>query len=256
MTSLADISLPELFMFTRNLVAEAGAITMQWFDNGVEVETKSDNTPVTIADKTAEAFLRERISRAFPDDAIVGEEEDDREGSSGRTWIIDPIDGTKSFVRGVPLYSSLLAVEDEQGPLIGVIGLPAMREIVGAARGLGTWRNDERVQVSETKSIENAMVLTSGFDPWTPEQFERLHVRKPQLRTWGDGYGWAMVATGRADAIIDPTMARWDIAPMPIILSEAGGRCTDYNGVSRTDSGPGVASNGILHDELLAIMQP
>ena len=212
------------------LATGAGALTRKWFDRGsIDVETKADGSPVTEADKAAERYLREQISLAFPTDTIVGEEEDDREGTSGRTWIIDPIDGTKSFTRGVPLYGTLLAVVDEHGPAIGVIVLPALDEVVAAGRGLGCTHNGRPTSVNENDGTGAPYVMTSGLEYWEADSKIHTTLRDDMvLRTWGDAYGYSLVATGRADAMVDAAGVNlWDVAPMQVIIPEAGGMVSD-----------------------------
>src|SRR5262245_14428065 len=149
------------------LAREAGRITLQWFRNPeLTVERKVDGTPVTAADRAAERFLREELGQRHPGDGILGEEEAPVEGTSGRRWIMDPIDGTKAFTHGVPLYSNLLALEDEHGPAIGVINLPALDETVYAGRGLGCFCNDARARVNDHADLEGAYLTTSSFRPW------------------------------------------------------------------------------------------
>jgi histidinol-phosphatase len=247
---------PSLLDAAVEMIREAGKLTLQWFDrHDLAIDRKGDGTPVTEADRAAERLIRERIASIAPDDTILGEEEEDHPGSSGRTWIIDPIDGTKAFTRGVPLYSNLLAIVDEHGPLVGVIGLPALDIIVYAGRGLGCHRNGERVHVSNRSEPSDCVLSTSGFTNW-PEQ-SLLGVKRAgfQMRTWGDGYGYAMVACGTLDAMVDPEVSLWDIAPMPVILSEAGGRFTGTDGSDAVlvpgAKASGVASNGIIHDAVL-----
>ena len=243
----------ELLDLAVDLTRQAGELTLRWFrSDDLAVERKGDGTPVTAADKAAERFLREQITTRFPTDAIVGEEEADTAGSSGRTWIIDPIDGTKAFTHGVPLYCNLLAVEDDQGPLIGVINLPALGETVYAGRGLGCWVNGAPARVSGRDRVAGSYLSTCGFDYWSDAMVAAARHSGAALRTWGDGYGYALVATGRVDAMCDPVVARWDVAPMPVILAEAGGRFTDLDGRLGTEGGTGLATNGLLHDEWLA----
>lgn len=237
------------------LARAAGRLTLRWFRSGeLVIDRKSDGTPVTQADRAVERFLRERLSELHPDDGVIGEEEDDEVGISPRRWIIDPIDGTKAFTHGVPLFSTLLAVEDEHGPAVGVIELPALGETVYAGRGLGCYDNGERVSVSLRDRIRGSYLATSGFDGWPDQTVGAVIASGMFLRTWGDGYGYALVATGRVEAMVDPVAARWDLAAMPVIIGEAGGRFTDLSGVARSDGGNGLASNGVLHDELLALL--
>lgn len=245
----------DLMAFAVDLARRAGEVTLPWFRHtDLGVEHKGDGTPVTNADREAERFLRQAIAGRFPDDAIVGEEEDDREGSSGRTWIIDPIDGTKAFTRGVPLYSNLVALFDADGPAVGVINLPALGETVAAGRGLGCFENDQPCRVSAQSGLGGAYLCSSSFDHWDDEALARLRTAGMTRRTWGDGYGYALVATGRVEVMIDPEAAVWDLAPMPVIMAEAGGRFSGVHGEADPGCGSGVATNGALHDEVLALL--
>jgi len=240
-----------------DLVREAGELTLRWFRRpDLDVERKRDGTPVTEADKAAEHQLRAAIADRFPDDTIVGEEEATRAGTSGRSWIIDPIDGTKAFTRGVPLYSNLLAVDDEHGPLIGVINLPALGQTVYAARGLGCFVDGQPAHVSSSGALADAYVSSSSYSHWDDGALLRVKHAGCALRTWGDGYGYALVATGAIEAMVDPIVSWWDVAPMPVILAEAGGTFTDFAGASDPTTGSAVASGGIDHDELLALLAP
>lgn len=238
-----------------DLVREAGALTLRWFRSAtLDVERKGDGTPVTAADKAAERFLRDQISRRWPDDAIVGEEEDDVAGTSGRTWVVDPIDGTKAFTHGVPLYSNLLAFSDEHGPAVAVINLPALGQTVYAARGHGCFEDGRPARVSSTPGLEGAYLSTSGLEHLPAGLLEGVSAAGAYLRTWGDGYGYALVATGRIDAMVDVGVSVWDVAPMPLVMAEAGGRFTDVDGNPGAAGGSGVATNGLVHDEVLALL--
>jgi histidinol phosphatase-like enzyme (inositol monophosphatase family) len=238
------------------LAREAGRITLEWFRSvDLAVDDKSDGTPVTAADRAAERFVRERLTETHPDDAIVGEEEPDAAGTSGRRWIVDPIDGTKAFTHGVPLYSTLLAYEDEHGPAIGVIDLPALGETVYAGRGLGCFCNGTPARVNDRDRVRGSYLMTSGFDGWTDDAFAAVRASGMFMRTWGDGYGYALVATGRAEAMVDQLAAVWDIAPMPVIIGEAGGTFTDFAGDERVDGGSGLATNGRLHRGVLELVR-
>jgi histidinol-phosphatase len=247
-----DVDRAQLLDVAVDLVRRAGSLTLEWFrSERLEIERKGDGTPVTQADKAAERFLREQITARFPDDAIIGEEEADRPGGSGRTWIIDPIDGTKAFTHGVPLYTNLLAVNDTEGPAVGVINMPALGETVYAARGLGCFVDGRPARVSERTRLAGSYLSSCGFEYWSDEMTEAARTSGAALRTWGDGYGYALVATGRIDAMCDPSVALWDVAPMPVILREAGGRFTDLDGVDDPGLGTGLATNGHLHDQWL-----
>lgn len=237
------------------LAREAGHLTQRWFQSSeLTVERKGDGTPVTQADRAAEALLRTRLRDAFPHDSIVGEEEAPFEGTSGRTWYVDPIDGTKAFSRGVPLYSNLLALVDTDGSAIGVINIPATGETVFAGRELGCYYNEQRCSVSTTSALADSYVMTSGLSHWPRPALNTLIDVTGGVRTWGDGYGYTLVATGRADAMVDPIVSPYDIAPMPVILAEAGGRFTDLSGRPGFEHGSGLASNGTLHRELIGIL--
>ncbi len=247
---------PALLEEATSLLREAGELTLGWFrDESLDIEHKGDGTPVTAADKAAERFLRDAIARAHPDDTIIGEEEDDRVGTSGRRWIIDPIDGTKAFTRGVATYCNLLAIDDAEGPAVGVINLPALGETVHAGRGLGCFFNDRPTHVGTRTSLGGALVSSSSLGNWSDDLLLAARAQPLEIRTWGDGYGYALVATGRIDAMIDPEVALWDVAPMPVILTEAGGRFSAWDGVTDPSRGSGVATNGAIHDELLALLQ-
>jgi histidinol phosphatase-like enzyme (inositol monophosphatase family) len=246
---------PALLDFAVELVRDAGKATLTWFGaSDLAVDSKADGTPVTAADRAAERLVRERIGERFPDDGILGEEEPESIGTSGRRWIVDPIDGTKPFTRGVPLYSTLLALDDEHGPAIGVIGLPAVDQIVYAGRGLGCFADGRPARVSTTATLADAYLTTSGFSHW-PEA-DLLTVRRCgcQMRTWGDGYGYAMIATGRADVMVDHAVEVYDVAPMPVIMSEAGGTFTDLAGRPGAHGGSAVATNGVLHADVLDLL--
>ena len=236
-----------------NLAAE---VTLFHYRNDdLAIDRKGDGTPVTVADREAERLVRFELGQLFPDDGILGEEEPEKIGTSGRRWIVDPIDGTKAFSRGVPTYTTLLALEDADGIAIGVIGAPAMGEFVSAGRGLGCFLNGEPTGVNGHAGLDGACISTSGFNPWDDDALLRVKRTGVQLRTWGDGFGYILVATGRIEAMVDPIAELYDLAPMPVILSEAGGRFTSYDGLDGPGHGSGVASNGLVHDDVLALLR-
>jgi histidinol phosphatase-like enzyme (inositol monophosphatase family) len=250
----------------RNAAREAGALTLRHFQSrGLQVERKSDRSPVTIADRQAEQHLRGRIEAAFPGDAIVGEEFGERAGDSGWRWILDPIDGTKSFICGVPLYGTLVGVEHQGRSRIGVIHIPALAETVWAAEGGGAWyaKGDAQpvpARVSACERLEDGVFLTSqvdGFQRRGAEQaFQTLQSRAYITRTWGDCYGYLLVATGRADVMIDSDMHLWDIAALLPVLEEAGGTLTDWSGQATIHTSEAVATNGRLFDDVLSVTRP
>ncbi len=249
------------------LATEAGDLTFEKYfqrDN-YQIERKRDNSPVTTADKEAEQCIRRRLADIHPDDGILGEEFGTNEGTSGFQWVVDPIDGTKSFMSGVPLYSTLVAVTHHGQSIAGVIYIPGLQEIVFAGQGLGAWhaRRGEpwkRASVSKTASLANGVFVTSQVDNFRKrgagEGYLALERTAYITRTWGDGFGYLMVATGRAEVMVDPIVSPWDIAAIMPILEEAGGRCTAWGGVFSIHSGDCVGSNGLVHEEVLELLRP
>lgn len=248
---------PDLITEAVELARAAGEATLRWFRaDDLAVEAKGDGTPVTQADREAERLIRSELAVRHPDDGVLGEEEPETVGSSGRRWILDPIDGTKAFTHGVPLYSNLLAVEDEHGIAVGVINIPALGETVWAGRGRGCHCNGEPARVSTVDDVTKAYVTTSGLGPWPDEALLAVQHSGASMRTWGDGYGYVLVATGRLEAMIDPIAELYDLAPMPVIIDEAGGRFTSLDGRPGPDHGSGIATNGLLHDTLVGLAGP
>ena len=240
----------------------AGLLTLNWFQSDYDVERKADQSPVTIADKSAEQLLRQRIADAFPFDAILGEEFGESAGTSGFRWILDPIDGTKSFISGVPLYGTMVAVEHSGEALVGVVFIPGLDEGIYAERGGGAWhfRGSEtprRVQVSSKSKLAEGLFLTSQVDNFAKRgaasAYEQLERAAYVTRTWGDCYGYLLVATGRAEAMVDPVMNLWDCAAVQPIVEEAGGTFTDWQGNRTIHAGEAIATNGAVLAEVLAI---
>ena len=251
--------------YARKIAQLAGELTLRYFYNAEKlvVERKTDESPVTVADKETEQFLRQRILECFPSDAIFGEEFPNTSGTSGFRWFLDPIDGTKSFIHGVPLYSTLIGLEKDGRCVGGVIALPALHELVWAGCGLGAWHETprgepKRCRVSECSRLAEATFVTSEvltFDKSNRrEAYNRLEQSVRLTRTWGDAYGYVLVATGRADVMVDPAMSEWDAAPLLVILEEAGGRFTDWKGNATIFGKEGVAANSILHEQVLALL--
>ena len=252
MATTVDHELLSTAVRIANLAAE---VTLFHFRHDeLAIDRKGDGTPVTVADREAERLVRFELGELFPDDGILGEEEPEKVGTSGRRWIVDPIDGTKAFSRGVPTYTTLLALEDEDGIALGVIGVPALGEFVSAGRGLGCFLNDEPCSVNQHATLPDMCLSTSGFNPWSDDALLRVKESGMQLRTWGDGYGYVLVATGRIEAMFDPIAELYDLAPMPIILAEAGGRFTSLDGQDGPGHGNGLATNGLVHDDVLALL--
>ena len=247
---------------------EAGAVTLGYFGSEhLGLERKADGSPVTRADREAEHLLVERIRATFPDDGILGEETGETPGRSGRRWILDPVDGTKSFVHGVPLYGTLVALEAEGAAVLGVVHLPALRETYFAARGEGAWwarelggqESTRAARVSAVDRLDGALLCTTsrrGFDRVGCAGFyERLRARVGSERGWGDCYGHMLVATGRAEIMVDPVVAIWDCAALQPILEEAGGRFVDLSGARTHRGGSAISTNLALADEVLALVR-
>lgn len=258
----ADPSLDSLLHFALDAAWQAGRVTLAHFQTGLAAERKADNTPVTIADREAEQTLRQLITARWPEHALIGEEYGHAAGSdadSGYTWIIDPIDGTKSFVSGVPLYAVLLALVKDNEPLLGVIHFPGLNETVYAARGHGCYWNGRRARVSSVDNLSDAVLLASDLNTFAAfgraEVFQRLIDRTYIQRTWGDAYGYALIATGRAEIMLDPVMALWDCGPLQVILEEAGGTFTDWKGTPTIFGGEAVATNGALYEQVMALVR-
>ena len=254
------------------IARQAGGETLKLFrQNSLEVERKGDGSPVTAADRGAEQLLRELITDRFPDDAILGEEFGDQPGQSGFRWVLDPIDGTKSFIHGVPLYTTLVAVLQEQPaeqsgpgePVLGVIHAPATGETTYARVGGGCWYADDdatprKSSVSKTSDLAEGLLLTTEISGFATDRsnndldvYLELQNQARLARTWGDAYGYLMVATGRAEAMIDPALNLWDAAAIKPIIEEAGGRFTDWQGKPTVHSGDAIATNGQVHDAVL-----
>jgi histidinol-phosphatase len=244
--------------FALDAAHKAGRSTLALFNTGVDVQQKQDETPVTQADKGAEALLRKLIGSTYPEDAILGEEEGETGSGSGR-WVIDPIDGTKSFVCGVPLYATLLSYEVEGRTVLGVCYMPAIEEMVYAESGSGAFWNGRPCRVSARATISGGAISCGSH--YSLKKYGRmdgflvLADRAMASRTWSDAYGHALVATGRIEAMMDPIVNPWDISAMSLIVREAGGRFTDFQG-RETPAAEAVSSNGLVHDEVLEAFLP
>jgi histidinol phosphatase-like enzyme (inositol monophosphatase family) len=250
--------LRELMEFAAEAARGAGEITLRYFRRALEAERKADGSFVTAADREAERFLRAEIERTYPADAILGEEEGERAGTSGRRWILDPVDGTYSFVHGVPFYGVLVGLEIGDEPVVGVVNIPALGELVKAARGQGCYWNGELARVSTTDTLGDALLLSTDFGICARYGLgaaaDELQRRFGARRTWGDCYGHVLVATGRAECMLDPVMNVWDCAPLLPILEEAGGTFTDWSGRRTIRGGNAVATNGAVYEEVAQII--
>ena len=238
----------------------AGGIALGYYRSSLAVETKKDGSPVTAADRAAESAAREWIEARFASDGILGEEFGETRPDARRRWILDPIDGTKTFVRGVPLWGTLVAVAEADQVLAGAAFFPAVDELVVAAPGQGTWWNDQRCAVSRVSRLDASTVLSTDerfrSDPARRETWGRLAARSAVSRTWGDCYGYLLVATGRAEVMVDDILSPWDAAAVMPIVQEAGGVFTDWDGVVTAFGGGGVATNAVLAEEVRSILLP
>lgn len=235
----------------------AGKRTLAYFNTRVAVETKSDDTPVTIADREAEQLIRDHILRSFPTHSILGEEGGIHVGDDNYRWIIDPIDGTKSFICGVPMYGVLIGVLVGGRPQVGVVHLPATDEMISAATGLGCTSNGRVARVSETKDLSQAVVCCTSITSAIARSdvFDTIAAKAKVIRGWGDCYGHVLVATGRADVMLDPRMNPWDCAPLPPIMTEAGGHYTTWTGAPDIFGPDGVSTNAALHAQVLDVLR-
>jgi myo-inositol-1(or 4)-monophosphatase len=251
--------LKSLLEFAEETARQAGQITLEYYQQAIQPEYKGDDSPVTIGDRKAEQYIRERIEQTYPEHGIVGEEYGEKEtpGTTHR-WIIDPIDGTKAFVRGVSLYSVLLALEIEGEVEVGVAYFPALNEMVAAATGLGCRWNGKKAQVSGISDLSQAFLVHSDVYNFTRYQrdraWEKIQENVYACAGWGDAYGHALVATGRAEIMLDPIMHIWDCGPFIPILKEAGGYFGDWQGKETIAAGEALSTNGALLDQVLEIL--
>lgn len=242
-----------------DLAWRAGRIALRYFQAGVAVDTKSDLTPVTAADRESEKFLRAEIGRRLPDHGILGEEFGHERPAAPYQWIIDPIDGTRSFVRGVPFFGVLIGLTLAGAPIAGVCYLPALDEMVCAARGLGCRWNGRPARVSEVDTLREAGLMLTDVRPFAEtgklDAYRRLAAATALERTWGDCYGHVLVATGRAEVMLDALMNVWDCAALVPILTEAGGTFTDWKGRTVIDGGDAISTNGRLFEAVMGCVR-
>ncbi len=248
-----------------HLARDAARRTLDFFgDSALKIDRKGDATPVTEADRSAERLIRNELANSFGTDAILGEEFQETFGTSGYRWIVDPIDGTKTFICGVPLYTTLLGLEFDSQLIGGAIIVPALDESLVAATGCGAWHRHSQAQswqparVSTCDRLENAVFVTSQVDTFAARTagscYESIQSAVSITRTWGDAYGYLLVATGRADIMIDPIVSPWDIAAVMPVIREAGGRFTDWSGGESIHGSNAIGTNGLLHDRVLEMV--
>lgn len=247
----------DLLEFITQLTQESAAIIKRYWDSSFTVEYKSDNSPVTAADKEVENTLRRRIKERFPDHGIIGEEMGNELSDADYVWVLDPIDGTKSFMTHVPLFGTLIGVLHRGTPLVGAIHQPILNELC-LGDGERTTLNGRPVRARNTQSLAEATLLTSAFETQlNTDKFEpwnRLVGSCRISRTWGDCYGYLLVASGRADIMIDPILNPWDLLPLIPVMEGAGVKITDWNGQPAIQGQSAAAANPVLHDKVMHIL--
>jgi histidinol phosphatase-like enzyme (inositol monophosphatase family) len=257
-SALDEKTLREVLDFAVESATLAGSFTLGYFNASPPVELKADRTPVTAADRGAEERLRQRIERAFPTHGILGEEFGEKAGTAPARWILDPIDGTYSFICGVPLYSVLIGFEWEGEAVAGVIHMPALQETVYAARGLGCRWNGRPARVSDVSELSEARLVFASAKfarkHGKGAEFERLLSACGNDRGFPDAYGYALVATGRAEIAVDPVMSIWDTAALFPVVTEAGGSLTDWHGTATHKAPEAMATNGRLLKPVLSAL--
>ena len=252
--------LQEYLDFATDTAYQAGQLTLGYFRQGVDADFKDDDTPVTIADRKAEVLIRHRIEKKYPDHAMLGEEYGSKENDNpAYRWIIDPIDGTKSFIRGVPLYGVLIGLEVEGKIEVGVAYFPALDEIVYAASGTGCYCNGRRVYVSKTTDLDRSFVSFTdvvSFEQYGRSQaWDRIKAATYYRVGWSDAYGHALVATGRLELMMDPIVNPWDCGPFPVLLREAGGYFGTWAGEETIYGNEALSTSRILLPEILRLVK-
>ncbi len=241
--------------FALSLADIADAVTLRRFRaSDLVVETKPDLSPVSEADREVERLLRERVETERPGDAVVGEEYG-ATGDSRRRWVFDPIDGTKNYVRGVPVWATLVALQEDGVVTTGVVSAPALGRRWWARRGAGAFRDGEPIHVSRVADVTDAHLSYSSLGGWKGTRFLDLADACWRTRAFGDFWSHVLVAEGAVDLAAEPEVSLWDLAALQVIVEEAGGRFTDVHGNARPDGGSAVSSNGLLHDVALPYLR-
>ncbi|MFT3784954.1 MAG: inositol monophosphatase family protein [Tepidisphaeraceae bacterium] len=254
---MAAPSLKDLLDIALEIAHVAGKRTLAYFNAGVDVEHKGDATPVTIADREAEHVARDLLAKYFPTHGILGEEHGTVQGDPDYTWIIDPIDGTKSFIHGVPLYGTVVGCIVKGEPRVGAVSLPPLGDLFGAAEGLGATWNGRRCRVSNVNTLQESTLLAGSIVRAIrrSDAFETLEKDVKLTRGWGDVYGYMLVASGRAEVMLDPTISLWDIAGVAPIVREAGGFFGNWKGESTVNGPDAVATNAGVRDIVLQTLK-
>lgn len=249
----------ELLNSALKIAEIAGKHTLTYFQKEVEVISKADDSPVTIADRETEQIIRKEILNRYPDHGIIGEEYGRTNQDSRVQWVLDPIDGTKSFIHGIPFYTTLIGIMIDNEPQVGIIYAPALNELCAAAIGEGVTFNGKPCEVKQTKELKNSTFLMTEIRRFRDEglevPFQDLMSATRIHRTWGDAYGHMMVAIGRAELMVDPVLNIWDAAALLPVMKEAGGVFSDLNGNETIHSGNGFSTNKHLYPQILNIFQ-
>lgn len=250
-----DKTLIRLREAAESIATKGGASTLHYFKKSFNLEFKEDQSPVTEADREAEMIIRDAIKKKFPEHGLIGEEFGNENEDSDVVWVIDPIDGTQSFIHGIPIYTTLIGILIENIPKIGVIYAPASGEIVSAAAGSGAYLNGNPCRVRICNEIGRATFLSTDIENIMKfnyeEPFEELLAATRIHRTWGDAYGHLMVATGRADIMFDPILNIWDAAALLPVVTEAGGTFTDVAGIETIKTGNAISCSAGIHETVL-----
>ena len=237
----------------------AGKVALDYFDTGVAVETKADQSPVTIADRSAEQALRKQLTQHFPDDGFLGEEFGDTPGTSGYRWIIDPIDGTRSFIRNIPVWATLVGLEFRGEMIAGIAYIPTWNQTFRALRGDGAYRDDRRIRVSDVPTLDKALLSYSSFGFFKAagrqDSFALMLAKTERSRGYSDFYGFVLVAQGSVDLMVEHGVHIWDVAGLKVLVEEAGGTFTDWEGQPSIDRPDVLASNGKVHAAALEILR-
>jgi len=249
----------EELAFANELAALAGDIGLGFFGGTFEVRLKPDRTPVTEADLAIEAAIRDAVRATYPDDAVLGEE-GGSQGEGRRRWIVDPIDGTKNFADGVQIWSNLIALAVDDQPVLGVVNLPALGERYDASRGGGARMNGAPIHVSRADRVPRSFVVFAGMGDWVSGPYARgvqqLVSDARRDRGFGDAWGHCLVARGSADIMLELELSTWDFAALQVIVEEAGGQITQFDGAPLVHGGTVLTTNGSLHQEIVARLKP
>jgi histidinol-phosphatase len=245
----------EEMAFANELADRAGKIGLSYFRGSFEVREKADRTPVTEADLAIEAAIREAVRERYPGDGVLGEEGGE-EGDARRRWVVDPIDGTKNFADGIQIWSNLIALEVDGEPAVGVVNLPALGERYEAARGGGARLNGEAIHASRADRVGRAFVVFAGMEDWRSGEYaagvQALVADARRNRGFGDAWGHCLVARGSADVMVELQLATWDFAALKVIVEEAGGKISQFDGSPLAHGRSVLTTNGVLHDEVVA----